>query len=203
MSLMRGLADDLPLMCWLEEHIWPAEGRHVSPAMVHDGTLLACAEMLRAGITCFNDMYYFPEAALEAAAAAGMRASLGLVVIDFPTAYASDPADYLRKGLALRDRHSEEPLFSFCLAPHAPYSVPDATFREVAKLAGELDLPVHVHVHETEHEIERSIAEHGVRPLERLRRLGLLGPGLIAVHAVHLDPPEIELLAKHGCSVAH
>jgi 5-methylthioadenosine/S-adenosylhomocysteine deaminase len=203
MTLMRGLSDDLPLMRWLEDHIWPAETKHVSPRFVRDGTLLACAEMLRGGITCFNDMYFFPEAALDAALEAGMRASLGLIVIEFPTAYASDAADYLRKGLALRDRRGEHPLASFCLAPHAPYTVSDATFRQVATLAAELDLPVHVHVHETENEIERSLAEHGVRPLERLGRLGLLGPGLIAVHAVHVDDNEIALLARNGCSIAH
>jgi 5-methylthioadenosine/S-adenosylhomocysteine deaminase len=203
MSLMRGLADDLPLMRWLQEHIWPAETKHVSPDFVRDGTALACAEMLRGGITCFNDMYFFPEAALEAARAAGMRVSLGLIVIDFPTAYASDPADYLRKGLELRDRQGDEPLVSFCIAPHAPYTVSDPAFRQIATLAAELDLPVHLHVHETENEIERSLAEHGVRPLERLRRLGLLGPNLIAVHAVHLQDEEIQLLATHGSSVAH
>jgi len=203
MSLMRGMSDDLPLMRWLQEHIWPAETKHVSPGFVRDGTALACAEMLRGGITCFNDMYFFPEAALEAAQAAGMRVALGLIVIDFPTTYASDPADYLRKGFELRDRSREDPLVSFCLAPHAPYTVSDPTFRQIATFAAELDLPVHVHLHETEHEIERSLAEHGVRPLERLNRLGLLGPGLIAVHSVHLNEPEIQLLARHGCSVAH
>ena len=203
MSLMRGLADDLPLMRWLQEHIWPAETKHVSPRFVRDGTALACAEMLRGGITCFNDMYFFPEAALEAALEAGMRVALGLIVLDFPTAYASDPSDYVRKGLALRDQRSDEPLVSFCLAPHAPYTVSDPTFRQVATLAAELDLPVHLHVHETEHEIERSLAEHGVRPLERLRKLGLVDSNLIAVHAVHLQEDEIQLLARHGCSVAH
>jgi 5-methylthioadenosine/S-adenosylhomocysteine deaminase len=203
MALMRGLADDLPLMRWLQEHIWPAEARHVSPAFVREGTALACAEMLRAGITCFNDMYFFPEAALEAAAAAGMRVSLGIIVIDFPSAYASDPADYLRKGLELRDRAREQPLASFCLAPHAPYTVSDAALRQVATLAAELDLPVHIHVNETEHEVQGSLAQHGVRPLERLRRLGLVDSNLIAVHAVHLDAAEIELLGRHGCSVAH
>jgi 5-methylthioadenosine/S-adenosylhomocysteine deaminase len=203
MSLMRGLADDLPLMRWLQEHIWPAETKHVSPDFVRDGTALACAEMLRSGITCFNDMYFFPEAALEAARAAGMRVSLGLIVIDFPTPYASDPADYLRKGFELRDRQGDDPLVSFCIAPHAPYTVSDPAFRQIATFAAELDLPVHLHVHETEGEIERSLAEHGVRPLERLRRLGLLGPNLIAVHAVHLQDEEIQLLATHGCSVAH
>src|SRR5687767_4728292 len=203
MSLMRGLADDLPLMRWLEQHIWPAEGKHVSPAMVRDGTLLACAEMLRGGITCFNDMYFFPEASLEAARGAGMRVALGLIVIEFPTPYASDAADYLRKGLALRDREGDDPLVSFCLAPHAPYTVSDASFRQVAKLAAELDLPVHLHLHETEEEVRNSLAEHGVRPIERMRRLGLLGPGLIAVHAVHLEKQEVELLGAHAASVAH
>ena len=203
MTLMRGLADDLPLMRWLEEHVWPAEKRHVSAKFVRDGTLLACAEMLRGGVTCFNDMYYFPDAALEAALEAGMRSSHGIIVIEFPSAYAADAADYIRKGLELRDRYRDEPLASFCLAPHAPYTVSDASFRQIATLAAELDLPVHVHVHETEHEVQASLAEHGVRPLERLRRLNLLGPNLIAVHAVHLTPEEIALLARHGASVAH
>jgi 5-methylthioadenosine/S-adenosylhomocysteine deaminase len=203
MTLMRGLADDLPLMRWLEDHIWPAEKRHVSAGFVRDGTRLACAEMLRGGITCFNDMYFFPEAALEAALAAGMRSAHGVIVIEFPTAYASDAADYLRKGLDLRDRYRDEPLVSFCLAPHAPYTVADGTLKEVAKLSAELDLPVHIHLHETRDEIERSVAEHGVRPLERLARLGLLSPNLLAVHAVHLEPAEIAELGRHGCSVAH
>jgi 5-methylthioadenosine/S-adenosylhomocysteine deaminase len=203
MSLMRGLADDLPLMRWLEDHIWPAEAKHVSRQFVFDGTLLACAEMLRGGITCFNDMYFFPEAALEAALLSGMRSVHGLIVIEFPSAYASDPADYLRKGLALRDRHREEPLVSFTLAPHAPYTVSDDTFRQVATLAAELDLPVHIHLHETADEIARSLTEHGVRPLERLARLGLLGPNLSAAHCVHLSAEEILLLARHGCSVVH
>jgi 5-methylthioadenosine/S-adenosylhomocysteine deaminase len=203
MSLMRGLADDLPLMRWLEEHIWPAEAKHVSPAYVKDGTLLACAEMLRGGVTCFNDMYFFPEAALEAALQAGMRVSLGMIVIEFASAYASDPDDYLAKGLALRDRWREHPMVSFCLAPHAPYTVSDTTFGKIARLAGEVEVPVHIHLHETADEIARSLAEHGVRPLERLQRLGLLGPGLIAVHAVHLSDAEIALLAKHGASVVH
>jgi 5-methylthioadenosine/S-adenosylhomocysteine deaminase len=203
MSLMRGLADDLPLMRWLQEHIWPAEAKHVSREFVRDGTTLACAEMLRGGVTCFNDMYFFPEAALEAALAFGMRSAHGLIVIEFPSAYASDPADYLQKGLAVRDRYRDEPLASFTLAPHAPYTVSNASFRKIATLAAELDLPVHVHLHETAEEVERSVAEHGVRPIERLERLGLLGPNLIAVHAVHVDRQETELLARNGCSVAH
>jgi len=203
MSLMRGLADDLPLERWLAEHIWPAEARHASPQFVRDGTLLACAEMLRGGITCFNDMYFFPEAALESALEAGLRISVGMIVFDFASAYGADPDDYLAKGLELRDRWREHPLASFCLAPHAPYTVSDDTFRKVAKILGEIDVPLHIHVHETAHEVERSVAEHGARPLARLERLGLLGPNLIAVHAVHLDEREIALLARHRASVAH
>jgi 5-methylthioadenosine/S-adenosylhomocysteine deaminase len=203
MALMRGLADDLPLQRWLEEHIWPAETKHVSAEFVRAGTLLACSEMLRGGVTCFNDMYFFPDAAIEAALACGLRSSHGIIVFEFPSAYGSDAADYLRKGLEVRDRYRDEPLVSFCLAPHAPYTVSDASFRRVRTIAAELDLPVHVHLHETRSEIERSLAEHGVRPLERMDRLGLVAPNLIAVHAVHLEPVEIDLLARHGASVAH
>ena len=174
MSLLRGLADDTPLMTWLQEHIWPAEGRHVSPDFVHDGTLLACAEMLRGGITCFNDMYFFPTAAAAAVREAGMRAVIGLPLLEFPTAYASDADDYLAKGLAARDELLGQPLLHFALAPHAPYTVSDRSFERVATLTGELDLPVHLHVHETAHEITESLKQHGVRPLERLRRLGIV-----------------------------
>ena len=203
MSLMRGLADDTALMVWLREHIWPAEAQTVSQSFVHDGTLLACAEMLRGGITCFSDMYFFPESAARAAIEAGMRAALGLIVIDFASAYAGDAQDYLAKGLATRDALRDEPLLSFAMAPHAPYTVSDATLERVATYAAELDLPVHIHLHETLDEIEQSLASHRARPIERLRAVGLLGPGLIAVHAVHLQARELDLLAQHGCSVAH
>ena len=203
MALLRGYADDMPLMRWLQEHIWPAESRHVSPEFVRDGTLLACWEMLRGGITCFNDMYFFPAAAAEAALSAGIRAALGITVFEFPSAYGRDAEDYLAKGLETRDKLRDEPLISFCLAPHAPYTVADRTFERVAILANQLDLPIHIHVHETDDEIAGSLKEHGVRPLARLHRLGLLGPELIAVHAVHLNDAEIDLLAKHGCHVAH
>jgi len=203
MTLMRGMADDLALMDWLQNHIWPAETRMVSDEFVHDGTLLACVEMLRGGVTCFNDMYFFPEAAARAALRAGMRSALGIIAVEFRSAYAVDAQDYLSKGIALRDTLRDEPLLSFCLAPHAPFTVSDATFAQIATYANELDLPVHIHLHETEHEINDSITTHGVRPVARLERLGLLGPGLIAVHGVHLNADEIDLLAHHGCSIAH
>ncbi len=203
MTLMRGLADDLPLMEWLAQHVWPVEAQHASAQFVHDGTLLACAEMLRGGITCFNDMYFFPRAAAEAALSAGMRAAIGLITLDFPSNYAADTDDYLAKGMAVREQLLDEPLLSFCFAPHAPYTVSDRSFAAVLTLAEQLDLPIHLHLHETNDEIDDSVRRFGTRPIERLRRLGLLGPGLIAVHTVHLNEDEIALLAEHGCSVAH
>ncbi|MCO5119595.1 MAG: TRZ/ATZ family hydrolase [Burkholderiaceae bacterium] len=203
MSLLRGAGDDLPLERWLGERIWPIEGQLMSPEFVHDGALLGCHELLLGGVTCVNDMYFFPESMLQAARALGMRASAGIVVIDFPSAWGTGPDDYLAKGLAMRDRWLDDPLVGFTLAPHAPYTVGDDALRRVATLSQELGLPVHIHVHETAQEIAQSVEQHGCRPLERLRRLGLLGPDLIAVHAVHLDPAEIALLARHSASVAH
>ena len=203
MTLMRGIADDVPLMTWLEKHIWPAEAKHVSDEFVHDGSLLAMAEMLRGGATCVNDMYFFPEATARAALRAGMRASLGIIAIEFPSAYAPDAAGYLQKGLATRDAYRGEALLTFCLAPHAPYTVGDEMLKRMAVLAEELDVPVHCHLHETRGEIDRGVAKHGMRPFERLRRLGLIGPRLIAVHAVHLEDAELDLMAREGVSVAH
>ncbi len=204
MTLLRGLADDNTLMQWLKQHIWPVEMREASPEFVYDGTLLACAEMLAGGITLFNDRYFFPEAAARAALDAGMRAALGMIVVDFPSPYAADPADYLSKGLALRDALRAEPLLSFCLAPHAPYSVSDKALMQVATYANELDLPVHIHLHESQDEVTQSEqADDGRRPLARLQELGLVGPNLLAVHAVHMREAEIDVLARHGCHVAH
>jgi len=203
MALMRGLADDLPLMRWLQEHIWPAEAKHARDEFVHDGSLLAFAELLRGGTTCVNDMYFFPEATARAALRAGIRAALGIIAIEFPSAYATDAADYLQKGLATRDAYLGEALLSFTLAPHAPYTVGDDMLRRMGVLAEELDIPIHTHVHETPGEIAESVSRHGVRPLERLRRLGVLGPHLIAVHSVHLEEPEIDMMAREGVCVAH
>ena len=203
MSLMRGLADDLPLLDWLQDHIWPAESANASHQFVLDGTRLACAEMLQGGITCFNDMYFFPEAAARAASELGMRAMLGITALEFPTPYASDADDYLDKGLAAREEWLNHPLIGFCLAPHAPYTVADASFERIATLSAQLNVPIHCHIHETAHEIEESRRLHGVTPLLRLRRLGLLGPGFIGVHAIHIEDGDLELLAATGCSVAH
>ena len=203
MSLMRGLADDLPLMTWLQEHIWPAEATHVSPQFVFDGTRLACAEMLKGGITCFNDMYFFPDAAASAIANSGMRARLGITALEFPTSYASDAEDYLSKGLSTREKWLNHPTIDFCLAPHAPYTVADSTFAHVQTLSQQLNLPIHCHVHETGQEIVDSLKQHGKRPLARLHELGLLDPGFIGVHGVHLNEDDLGLLAASGAHVVH
>jgi 5-methylthioadenosine/S-adenosylhomocysteine deaminase len=203
MALLRGVGDDMPLNRWLAERIWPLEQALVSPGFVYDGTRLAAFEMLRAGVTCCNDMYFFPSEAALALRAVGMRAVVGIIAIDFPSPYAADADDYLRKGLATRDALSGDPLLGFALAPHAPYTVGDATLARIATLAEEVDLPIHIHVHETEHEIEESLAGHGLRPLARLDRHGLVSERLIAVHSVHLDTSEIALLAQRGATAVH
>jgi 5-methylthioadenosine/S-adenosylhomocysteine deaminase len=203
MTLMRGFADDLPLMEWLNQHIWPIEHQLVDAQFVLDGTQLACAEMIKGGTTCFNDMYFFPESSAEAVILSGMRATIGMIVIDFPTNYAGDADDYLAKGLELRDKYHQHPLLSFCFAPHAPYTVSDQTFTNLLTYAEQLNTPIHTHLHETRDEIRINLESHGVRPIERMLQLGLLGPNLIAVHMVHLTEHEIKLVHQYGCHVAH
>lgn len=203
MSLLRGLGDDMPLMTWPNTRIWPVEQALLSWEFVLAGTRLACLEMLRGGTTCFSDMYFFPEAAAVAAREIGMRANLGLTVIDMPTAAGSDADDYLDRGLALYDRLRDDPLLSFAFAPHAPYTIGDATFARIVMLAGQTGLPVQIHVHETSAEIREDEARHGCRPITRLERLGLVGPTLTAVHAVYLNAYEIALFAERGVTIAH
>jgi 5-methylthioadenosine/S-adenosylhomocysteine deaminase len=203
MTLLRGVADDVPLAAWLEAHIWPRERRFVSPEFVHDGTLLGAAEMLLSGITCCNDMYFHPGDAARAYEQAGMRAMLGMPILDVPTPYAADADGYLAHGLAARDAFKESPRLSFSLAPHAPYTVGDATWERVVVYARQLDLPIQTHVAETRREVDESLATYHETPLARLDRLGATGPGFIAIHAVHLDAHDIELLAAQGCHVVH
>ena len=203
MTLLRGLGDDLPLMEWLTTRIWPVESALLSEDFVAAGTRLACLEMLRGGTTCFSDMYFYPDVAGAAARDIGMRAHLGLTVIDLATAAGGDADDYLDRGLILFDRMRGEPLLSFAFAPHAPYTISDATFQRIAMLMGQTGLPMQIHLHETEDEIRREEAQHGVRPVMRLERLGLMAPNLTAVHAVHLDAQEIRLFAERGVSIAH
>ncbi|HRZ52735.1 MAG TPA: TRZ/ATZ family hydrolase [Candidatus Contendobacter sp.] len=203
MTLLRGFADDLPLMRWLQEHIWPAETRWVDPDFVRDGSRLAMAEMLRGGVTCFNDMYFFPEVTAAVARDCGMRACVGLIAVDFPTAYARDLDEYLDKGLALHTALQAEPCLHTAFAPHAAYTVSAPALERIGRLAADLAIPVHIHLHETAAEVADFQARHGSRPLARLAQLGLLSPRLLAVHMTQLEPAEMDRLAQAGAHVAH
>ena len=204
MTLFRGLADDMPLDNWLREAIWPAEQRWVSAEMVRDGSKLAIAEMLRAGITCFSDQYFFPEIVAETAAESQIRAVVGTPVIEFETAWAATAAECLSKGSDLvHDPYADHPLISSCFAPHSTLTVSDETFSDLRVLADQLDCPVQIHLHESAQEVADEIAKSGLRPVARLARLGLLNSSLLAVHAVHLSDDEIGEFADAGVSVAH
>jgi len=203
MNLFKGLADDLPLMDWLNNHIWPAEKQWVSEEFVADGSRLAIAEMIKSGTTCFNDMYFFPDITAQVAANAGMRAMLGLIVIDFPSAWADSVNDYFNKGLELYDKYKEHPLIHTSFAPHAPYSVSDEPLKRVQMLANELEIPIHMHIHETADEINMSQQQFGIRPLQRLDKLNMLSPSLNAVHMTQLKKQEISRLAETGSHIIH
>ncbi len=203
MTLMRGVADDLPLMTWLQDHIWPTEAKLLGPEFIHDGTVLAVAEMLRGGTTCCNENYFFPDIIAATYRRLGFRAMVGLPILEFPSAWARAADEYIGKGLAVHDEFKGESLISTCLAPHAPYTVSDDSFKRIHILADQLDIPVHLHLHETANEIEESRRLHGVRPLARLHGLGLINSQLIAVHMTQLTEGEIGLCAENGVSVVH
>jgi len=203
MTLMRGIADDLQLMDWLNNHIWPLEQKWMSEAFVRDGTDLAIAEMIRGGTTCFNDMYFFPDITAKQSIQHGIRASVGLIVIDFPTVWAENSDMYIEKGLALHDQLRHQPLITTTFAPHAPYTVSDGPLQKIRTLSDQLDKPIHIHVHETLHEVEQAELQSGKRPLQRLNELGLVNPSLMAVHATQLTDAEIALLAEAGAHIVH
>jgi 5-methylthioadenosine/S-adenosylhomocysteine deaminase len=203
MTLLRGVADDLPLMPWLTQHIWPIEAAVMGPEYVADGVELAIAEMLRGGTTCCNENYFFPDVQAATYRRMGFRAVVGLPFIEFPSAWAASPAEYFDKGLEVHDNYRRDPLITFSFAPHAPYTVNDESFERIRMLAEQLDLPVHCHVHETAQEIEDALKQYGQRPLARLDRLGLVNEHLIAVHMTQLTDVEIALCAERGVSIAH
>lgn len=203
MTLMRGLADDLPLMRWLKEHIWPTEAAFVDPEFVRDGVELAVAEMLRGGTTCCNENYFFPDIQAATYRRLGFRAMVGLPIIEFPTAWASSRDEYFDKGLAVHDEFRGEALLGTSFAPHAPYTVDDASFERIRMLSDQLDVPVHLHLHETAHEVEEAKREHGARPFARMQSLGLVNDHLIAVHMTQLIDAEIAACAEAGVSVVH
>ncbi len=203
MNLFRGLADDLPLMEWLEKHIWPAEQDLICPESVAIGSKLAIAEMLRGGTTCFNDHYFFPAVTAHAAIETGIRATIGLVVMSVPTQWAQSEDEYFSKAehtLATTKKHD---LISWSMAPHAPYTVSDATFKKVKQFSDAHQLPIHIHMHETAFETQQSLEQHGIRPIQRLHNLGLMGERMINVHMVDVTASEMEIVAKSGASIVH
>jgi 5-methylthioadenosine/S-adenosylhomocysteine deaminase len=203
MSLFRGIADDLPLMDWLNHHIWPAESQWVDAEFIADGFQLTAGEMIRSGTTCFNDMYFYPDVVAREAQNLGLRAVVGLIVLDFPSMWAKDAHDYLHKALAVHDEIKEFSLVSSSFAPHAPYTVSDEPLKKIAMYSNELDLPVHMHVHETAFEVAEAEKNSGMRPLERLDQLNLLNPNLVAVHMTELNEFEIDRLVETGVHVSH
>lgn len=203
MSLFRGLADDLPLMTWLQEHIWPAEGQWVDHEFVRDGTRLAIAEMLKCGTTTFADMYFYPAAVTEAVSDAHIRSVIFTPVLDFPTNFAQNADEYIRKALAVRDKHKHQQLLTFGIGPHAPYTVSDAPLRQITTLADQLDMPVQIHLHETAFEVQQSLEQHGVRPTRRLADLGFLTERVNCVHMTQISDDDISILQHSGAAVVH
>lgn len=203
MNLLRGAADDMALHDWLQTRIWPLEGALADAEFVYDGTVLAVAEMLQGGITTFNDMYFYPDQIAQAALDMGSRAFVGITVLEFPTRYATEAKQYIELGLAARDKFILENTIHWTIAPHAPYTVSDDTFTHLATLAEELDLPIHCHLHETASEVSDAVSRNGVRPFSRLENLGLINERFLAVHGVHLNEQELQIMAAKGASLVH
>jgi 5-methylthioadenosine/S-adenosylhomocysteine deaminase len=205
MSLFRGIADDLPLMEWLNDHIWPAEGKWVSEEFVRDGTELAIAEMIRGGTTCFSDMYFFPNISAQVAEEYGMRTQLCCPVLDFPTVWASGPEEYIEKALNLAVEYADSDLVDIGFGPHAPYTVSDAPLENIRDLAIEHDIPVQIHLHETQFEVDEALKNTSIRPIERLRNIGLISEklSLQCVHMTALNSEDIATLATNNIHVVH
>ncbi len=203
MTLFRGMADDLPLMTWLNDHIWPAEGQWVSEAFVKDGTELAIAEMLLSGTTTFSDMYFFPEAAAEAVNTSGIKAQLCTPIMEFPTAWGSGPEEYLTKTRKLIAEFKDHPRIQIAAGPHAPYTVSDQTFTECLKLQQETGCAIQVHLHETQFEVDESIKQHSMRPIERLNKLGILNQNTQCVHMTALNDEDLSTIQNSQSHLIH
>lgn len=203
MNLLRGLGADLPLMQWLQTKIWPAEGKLMSPAFCHDGALLAGEEMLASGVTCANDHYFFSADVARGLTKAGMKCSVSAIIIGFPSAMAADDAAYLRCAQELFEEFADNRCVRVTVGPHAPYTVSDTMLLAARDLSEKYNARIHMHVDETQTEIEDSLKQYGMRPIERLHKLGLLNNRFISVHTVHPDDKEIELLAQSGASIVH
>ncbi len=203
MTLFRGLADDLDLMTWLNNHIWPAEQRWVSDDFVTTGTELAIAEMLLSGTTCFSDMYFYPSSVARVAHRHKIRAHIFFPVLEFPSNWAADADEYFNKGLKVFNEYRSHETIQIGIGLHAPYTVSNASLQRARILADELDCNIQMHLHETAQEITDSMRDHGRRPLQRLDELDLLSPHMQCVHMTQVNPDEIELLRQNGCHVIH
>lgn len=215
MTSMRGRADDQPLLEWLRETVWPIEQAFgADREFCEDGSLLAVAEMIRGGVTCFSDMYFFPDTAARVVSDKGMRAIIGLPILEFPTAYASGPDSYISEGKKVREQFKSNDRIKFSYAPHAPYTVSSGTWDKVKKLSEEENMLIHTHLHETKGECAASLildrdhpachqSDAKCHPIEDLNRRGLLSPNFIGAHMVHLTDEEIALCAEKGVHVAH
>jgi 5-methylthioadenosine/S-adenosylhomocysteine deaminase len=203
MTLLRGRAENLPQAQWAQDVIAPIERRWVDPEYVRDGTELAIAEMVRGGVTCFGDMQLWPEVVARTAADLHMRVSIGLVVEQAASRWAGDPDEYIEKGMALRDDYRGDPLVATHFALGPAHELDDTTLLRVRRLADELEIPIALPVHESASELDASIARHGARPLDRLARLGMATPLLVAVHGTQLSGADIDTLANAGAAVVH
>ncbi len=203
MSLLRGIAEELPLDEWLKNHIWPLEDAFVNKEFVRDGTELSIAEMLLSGTTCFNDMYFFGDETARISIETGIRACIGMIVIKFPSTWASSVDEYFQKGQKIHDDFRNHPLISCAFAPHAPYTIDDKSLVRIGTLAEELDVQIHMHIQETKEEILKSLEEFGCSPIRRLEKLGLLSSRLTGVHLTEISDEEINLIAQSGVNVAH
>ncbi len=203
MVLMRGIGSDLPLRQWLEELIFPLEAKWVTSEYVADGTRLAVAEMIRSGITCFADQYYFPETVAETARSMGIRAQVAVPIIEQPNNWSKSSEEGLRRTTELHDQWRGDDFITIAHGPHAPYTVGIPTFEKIAAISEEIQSQVHIHLHETEQEVTEFRLRHGASPIRRLLDIGLLSPRLQAVHMTALDELDLEIIARNNVGVVH
>lgn len=203
MNLLRGLADDLTLMDWLQNHIWPAEAKVVSPEFVRAGMRHACAEMLRGGITCFNDHYFFTEAAAQIVDQIGMRAILAECLFTFSVPWSANYQEGLQRTLKTYEQYKDHELIKIALAPHSPYATNLELLKAVTEISAKHDLLVHIHMHEPTTEVPDYIVQHHMRPLKHFEQMGFLSTNWLSVHMCYCNEEDIEILSKHKLSVVH
>lgn len=203
MVIFRGFADDLPTQEWLENYIWPAEAKYINAETVRLGTLLAIAEMLRSGTTTFNDMYFFEDEVAKAAKEAGIRAVVGEALLDFPTPNKKTPQEGLEYSEMLIQKWRGDPLVTVAVAPHAPYTCSPEILKAAKNISDKYNVRFHIHLSETEKEVNKIQKKYGLTPVGYMDSLGVLGDNVIAAHCVHLTEEDIQLIAHRKVGVAH